>query len=493
MKKKKKGLIIGGVLLVAVIVCGCIFLPRIFSKQVTYAGNERQVNTVTLEKMDLTESVSATGTIETASSDTVSADVQNVTVKDVLVSVGDTVTKGQKLVSFDKTELKEALSEAKEDYSDTLSQTSSELSQAYQQLSEARSNYSSEKKKLAQKVKEAKAALKKAKKSAKSAGTSTSDPSSDTDKSGASGTMSVAEAEAALEQAKENQENTNKQNLKAITQASQAVSQAQTNNKKQLRQAKRSVQDAKETLESASMVATMDGTVTALGVSEGDNYNGGDAVQISDLSSLQVTSTVSEYDINKVKIGQKVVILTDATGEEEIEGEITYVALTMGDSNLSSGSTSGEGSDGMSGGNSSSSSGDGYEVIITLKNNNNNIRSGMTAKCSIIISEATDVYAVPYDAIHTNSNNNDVIYVKESSGKQKEIEVTKGMESDYYVEISSSELSEGLEVIIPSDETSEKTSGSDDDSKDGFGFMMGGGLTGGGDMNNGNGGPPDRR
>ena len=149
MKKKKKGLIIGGVLLVAVIVCGCIFLPRIFSKQVTYAGNERQVNTVTLEKMDLTESVSATGTIETASSDTVSADVQNVTVKDVLVSVGDTVTKGQKLVSFDKTELKEALSEAKEDYSDTVSQTSSELSQAYQQLSEARSNYAYEKKKLA--------------------------------------------------------------------------------------------------------------------------------------------------------------------------------------------------------------------------------------------------------------------------------------------------------------------------------------------------------
>jgi hypothetical protein len=197
----------------------------------------------------------------------------------------------------------------------------------------------------------------------------------------------------------------------------------------------------------------MDGTVTALGVSEGDKYNGTDAVQISDLSSLQVTTAVSAYDINKVKKGQKVVILTDATGEEEIEGEITYVALTMGDSNLSSGSTSGAGSDGMSGGNSSSSSDDGYEVIITLKNNNNNIRSGMTAKCSIIINEATDVYAVPYDAIHTNSNNNDVIYVKDSSGKQKEIEVTKGMESDYYVEISSSELSEGLEVIIPSDET----------------------------------------
>ncbi len=477
MKKKKKGLIIGGVLLVAFIVSGCIFLPGLLGKKVSHAENERQINTVTLEKMDLTESVSATGTIEAASSDTVSADVQNVTVKDVLVSVGDTVTKGQKLVSFDKSELKEALAEAKEDYSDTVSQTSSELSQAYQQLSEARSTYYSEKKKLEKKVKEAKAALKKAKKAAKSG----------------SEMMSVSEAEAALEQAKENLESTNKQNQKSITQAQQQVTQAQTNNKKQLRQGKRSVQDAKKTLESASMTATMDGTVTALGVSDGDSYNGGDAVQISDLSSLQVTTTISEYDINKVEKGQRVVILTDATGDEEIEGEITYVALTMGDTTLS-GSQSQSGSDISSGmsGSSSSSSGSGYEVIITLKNANEKLRSGMTAKCSIITKEASDVLAVPYDAIHTNSDNKDVIYIKDSSGNRSEVEVTKGMESDYYVEVSGEGLSEGMSVIIPSDEVSTNSSKSDDSSDSEFGFMMGGGdMPSGGFPGGGsNGGPP---
>ena len=140
------------------------------------------------------------------------------------------------------------------------------------------------------------------------------------------------------------------------------------------------------------------------------------------------------------------------------------------------------------GSSSSSSSSDGYEVVITLTGSNENIRSGMTAKCSIIINEARDVYAVPYDAVHTNSNNEDVIYVKDSTGARKEIVVTKGMESDYYVEVSASELTEGLDVIIPSDEVS--ASSSEDSSSGDFSFMMGGGMPGGGSMPSSNGGPP---
>ncbi len=80
---------------------------------------------------------------------------------------------------------------------------------------------------------------------------------------------------------------------------------------------------------------------------------------------------------------------------------------------------------------------------------------GMTARCSIILEEAKDVFAVPYDAIHENQDGTNVIYVEEmpdqdvqereiteesgntqDSNGYKEIEVTKGMESDYYVEIS---------------------------------------------------------
>ena len=166
-KKRKTGLIIGLVLLTAAIVCGVIFIPRLFSKKASRAESGPSINTVKLSKMDLTESVSATGTIESAKKVTVSADVQNVKVQKLLVEVGDTVKKGQKLLSFDKSSLKDALSEAQEDYSDTVSQTATDLSQAYRQLSDARSTYASDKARLEKVVKEAEAALKKAKKRAK--------------------------------------------------------------------------------------------------------------------------------------------------------------------------------------------------------------------------------------------------------------------------------------------------------------------------------------
>ena len=467
MKKKKKGIIIGLSVLIVLGVGGFFAFKTFFSKPGSKSVMQAQVNTVSLEKMDLTESVSATGTIESADTETVSADVQNVAIKKVLVKVGDTVKKGQNLVTFDKSDLKEALTEATEDYSDTVSQASTELSNAYQQLSEAKSDYASEKKKLDKEVKKAKQALEKAKK--------TKDAKAIEE---AKDTKTIEEAKSALDKAKENRTSMNKQNLKAITQAKQSVRQAQTNNKKQLRQGKRSVQDAKKTLKSATMKATMDGTVTALGVSAGDQYNGADAVEISDLENMQVSTTVSEYDINKVKEGQRVVILTDATGDEEIEGEITYVAMTMGTTTLSSNSQNSSGmSEGM-GSSGSSSSDSGYEVVISISGKNEKLRAGMTAKCSIIINEVEDVYAVPYDAIHTNNNSEDVIYVKDSSGTKKEVVVTKGMESDYYAEVSSSELSDGMSIIIPSDDISTDTSKSDDSSGDGFGFMMGGGNSG---------------
>ena len=527
IKKHIKGIVIL-VIIAALIVCGVIFIPKLLSGKKAEGNVTQQINTVALTKMDLTESVSATGTIESASTATVSADVQGVTVKDVLVEVGDTVTKGQKLVTFDKSELNEALENAEADYNDAKTEASQDLQDAYNQLSQARTAYVTQKKQLEATVKEAKAALNKAKKAAKSSKSSSvgsdtesastsvgagegngggapsqggssgnSGDNASTTGSGSSGSgtsvptvtisddMTVSEAEAAYKQAKENLETANTQNLQSIKTAQAQVSKTKTNNEKNLRQAKQAVTDAKNTLKSASIKATMDGTVTALGVEKGSVYNGSDAVEISDLTQFQVTTTVDEYDINKIEKGQRVVILTDATGDTEIEGSITYVALTMGSSTLS-GSEGSEASVNSSMGGSSSTSTSGYEVRIALNGTVDSIRSGMTAKCSIIINEASDVYAVPYDAIHTNNNSEDVIYVMDSSGARSEVVVTKGMESDYYVEISGDGLSEDLSVIIPSDETNTSSSSEESSSSGALDGLMGGNR--GGDMGGGPGG-----
>lgn len=482
MKKHKK-LTIFLIIIIVLLITAAILIPKFFGKKENGMQTAKET-TVSLSKMDLTSSVSATGTIESAKSKTVSADVTNVKVKSVKVSEGDTVKKGQTLVTFDESDLQDALTEAEDNLSDAKTQAASELSSAQRKLSEAKSTYSTQNKKSKSTVASAKRSYEQAKQEYKNA-------KSAEEKQKAKETLDKAKT--TYEQAVSERENTNKQNQSNIDSAKEAVTNAKTNNKKTLREAQKSVTEASETLAACAVTAPMSGTVTAVGVEAGDSYSGGEMFEISDCTDLQVSTTVSEYDITKVKKGQKVVILTDATDEEEIEGKITYVALTTGSSSLSSASsvTGGNGT-GASSMTSSESSSDGYEVRIQILKENKNLRVGMTAKCSIILEEASDVYAVPYDAIHQNTSGDSVIYVKDSStNTKKEITVTKGMESDYYVEVTGDGLSEGLMVILPSDTTSSKSSSDSDKSSSGLSDMMGGMSGGGrGGASGGNGGGP---
>lgn len=446
-------------------IAAVIIVPRMFQSP----GKEfpqRQQNTIRLSKMDLTSSVSATGTIESAEKKLVSAKVSGVEIKSVKVSEGDAVSKGQTLVTFDKTDLQDALSEAKENLSEVRTQSASEMASAKRRLSEAETTYQSEKSRLAKAVASAKKKYQSAKKEAGKAKTPAEKEKAET---------SLTQARSAYEQAVSEQKNTNKQNKSNIQSAKDSVTTAQNNQKKSVREAQKTVDEASDTLKECSVTAPMDGTVTAVGVEAGDSYNGGDMFEISNCTNLQVSTTVSEYDITKVKKGQRVVILTDATGETEIEGKITYVAVTAGSSSLSSSSNTGTASAGTAGGSaamagssttSSSGSDSGYTVRIKISKAEESLRIGMTAKCSIILKEADDVYAVPYDAVHTNESGEQVIYTIDSSGK-KEVVVEKGMESDYYVEVSGDNLSEGMMVIVPTDdaETDESTEASGESSR----------------------------
>lgn len=140
------------------------------------------------------------------------------------------------------------------------------------------------------------------------------------------------------------------------------------------------------------MTAPISGVITASNVEEGDTYSGGSMFQIDDTTDFVVSTSVDEYDISSVKTGQRVVVLTEVTGEDEIEGEITFVAPSTGSATLSSGNAQSSETAGLS----QTSSTEGYAVEITLQGENGRLRLGLTARCSIILEEAENVYAVPY-------------------------------------------------------------------------------------------------
>ncbi|MCR5690706.1 MAG: biotin/lipoyl-binding protein, partial [Eubacterium sp.] len=213
IKKHKKIVVVIAVLLVLGVPSSLI-LPRFFKSNSRATEMKKQENTIELSKMDLTTSISATGTLESAESTTVSANVSDIEIKKVKVAEGDTVKKGDVLVTFDESDLKEALADAKENLSEAKEDAADDLEDAKEKLADAKETYSEDKEDLKDDVAKAKKAYLAAKKAVKTAKTSE-------EKTKAKQTLS--EAKSAYESAKEKQESTNEQNQEAIESAEDAL------------------------------------------------------------------------------------------------------------------------------------------------------------------------------------------------------------------------------------------------------------------------------
>lgn len=500
-RQKRKWILIGAGIVAAGLVITLVIRFQSYKEKVN-AGGQKQ-STVRVVKMDLTKSISATGTLSSAKTRTVDAKVSEIAVKKVLVAVGDSVKKGDSLVTFEKEDLQDALQDAKNNLADTQSSADREVSSAQAQVSDARENYAAEKARQKKEVTAAKKALAEARKTASQLEKQVKKAKNQQEKASLEQQLTQAkekkeQAQASYDTAVSNQSSSNRQNQSSITNAENAVETAKSNRTKNVKEAQKQVDEAQDNLDQCAVTAPMDGLVTAVNVEDGDSYSGGDLVQIEDTSAYTVTTTVDEYDISDVKEGQKVVILTEATGEDELEGEITFVAPST--SSTSDSSTSGSGTPSGDSGSSSSSS-SGYEVKIKVKGTDDRLKLGMTAKCSIILEEAEDVLAVPYDAVNKKKNGNTITVMEEGSSEQKEISVTLGMESDYYVEVQGDDLQEGMQVVIPSDEVdaSESEEKTEQTNGKGFGNSVGGfggpdgsgeGHRGGGNGSGGPGGAP---
>lgn len=432
-------------------------------------------NVISLAKQDLTQSISATGTVKSANSRTVSAKVTNLTIKSVKVKVGDQVKKGETLVTFDNSDLKNALADARENLSTVRSDAERSISSARQQLSEAQETSNFDSAKAAKSVSKAKKELSDAKKQIaslkkkiKAAKNQAQKKELQTQLVKAQETKSQALSN--YENALSNKDSSARQNSSSIRTAQNAVDNANSSGDKSIKEAKKQVTEAEKNLKNCSVTAPISGVVTAVNAEKGDIYSGGNLFQIDDTSSFTVTTTIDEYDISNVSVGQRTVILTEATDDEEIQGEISFIAPST--SSTISGTSSTNGGSGAVTASTTTASTDGYEVVIDITGKHDKLKMGLTAKCSIIIEEASNVFAVPYDAVHKSNNGDFVIHVtedKNNTEKYQEIPVTKGMESDYYLEIQGESLKEGMLVIIPTDKT-EKATEQNDSEQNGFDF-----------------------
>lgn len=545
------------ILVLAIIGIG-IFQKITAMKNVMENASDMPITT-TLTKMDLTSSISVTGTIASADSRSVSTTLTGTEIKEVNVSVGNYVNAGDVIVIFDSTDLEKDLESAENTAKINNLKNQKTLNDAAEAVTNAQENYDNQAAGLQEDVnialsnynnlsakrdsalaeyQAAQAAVEKAQSELDTLKTQAETESWTTRVAEAKATLDMAQAEYdkaeavsdialtgelydALQIAKTNYENavaqyemplTNAQNNleKAKQTESQALAsyqeyssqadaaygayygkintQTETNEKNadQIEESEYNytitaleqqnnritqndqIQEVEEKLGEVVVTSPISGVITSVNVESGDTYEGGALFVVQDTEHFIVDATVDEYDISDISKDLKAVVKTDATDDIELNGVVTFVAPAPNTSNSAS-NTGTTNTSSMSSGTSSS----GYEIQITLNENNERLRIGMTAKTSIILESAEDVYAVAYDCVKTDEEGNTYVEVlnnssinnktdTESMDKNNRIHtqsmdisnkyiqivyVEVGMESDYYTEIISEELYEGMQIV----------------------------------------------
>lgn len=165
------------------------------------------------------------------------------------------------------------------------------------------------------------------------------------------------------------------------------------------------------------IISPIHGIVTKVGIEEGMSVSPSTpSFIVSDLSELKIEINVSEYDIAKIKIGQRVEINSDAIGDETLYGEVEKIAPVA--SRLSSGQVTET----------------VIPVTIKVKGTHEGIRPGFSVRTRIICEQKENIIVVPFDTVSTEPNGAKVIYIVEND-LLKKVEIQTGIESDFEIEI----------------------------------------------------------
>lgn len=504
-------------LLVVLALAAAIVLRFLPQKGAAQGSTVSFVRTTTLQKTSLENSVSTTGTVESANVSTVTTDLKY-TVKSVNVQVGDTVQAGDVICTLDTEDLekqieraKESLTnqteqtqeaydkalksynEAKKDYDDAVTAAADaeddyydswdDLNAAVNQVSALQADYDSKQSQLSSMLTEyneavstygvdsdeAKAAKDRYEQfkegAAKDAQTALENAQMTT------GYQSLVQAKdqavAAWEQAKTAKEQAEKQ----LETASESLDTAKKNLDKS--GSSDTLEDLQEQLTKCTLTAETSGTVTSLNATVGSICSDTVAT-IQDTNALKIAVTIQEYDVPNVSIGMKARITSDAT-DGEISGTLTQISPTA---------------TAATGGQSSSSSSGTFSAEVSVDGASSGLLIGMNANVEIVQSTTDNVFVVPYDAVGTEDDGTKYVMVKTggdgADATFEKVTVTTGAENDYYIEISGDALSEGMEVrSSASDDSTETVDTSDMMGQGSLVFSAGGDMPSGG----GQGGP----
>ena len=229
--------------------------------------------------------------------------------------------------------------------------------------------------------------------------------------------------------------------------AADAISSQQIANETGLLDMQDTIRKAEEQLAKGTIVAGMDGTVTAVNITPGQAV-AANPVVISNLSSLKAVVDVEEAHIADVFVGQNVYMTTDSTGDETVTGQVTYCAVTP---TTDSSASAGSGTSGTDTSLITSKKKVYYRVEVAITSSIERLRLGMNAKMEFVTAEAKDAIAVPSDTAGVESSSAEIPATDENGN-----EIIGGADT-------------GTDIYVEGDGSSDSASGSSDTMTDSAG------------------------
>jgi trimeric autotransporter adhesin len=221
---------------------------------------------------------------------------------------------------------------------------------------------------------------------------------------------------------------------------------------------------AQQSLDAASLVSPISGTVESVNLAGGDTVTAGstsETITIVDWGSYEVSGTLTTAQAEEVKDGQVALIAVDGvTGT--FEGKVTRVGPVEDDDSTYS-----------------------YPVIIALTSptTEKELADGSTAQVSIDLARASGVVVVPTSAVHTSGSHGSYVYL-DRGGQEVRKKVTVGLVGSTYTQVTSG-VTQGTVVVLADPSEAVPSSSNDTTStKRTFGGTTGG-FAGPGDFSGG--------
>ena len=182
---------------------------------------------------------------------------------------------------------------------------------------------------------------------------------------------------------------------------------------------------AKATINLSRIAAPFAGAITEVDIKPGDQVSPGtQAFRLDDLSRLLVDVQVSEVDINRIKIGQDVVLTFDAIPGKDYHGKVDQVAQV------------GTPRQGVV----------DFTVTVALTDADEAVKPGMTAAVKIIVDQLAGVLLVPNRAVRVKDGKRVVYLLRNNTAEP--VEVTLGASSDSDSQVLQGDLKVGDLIVL---------------------------------------------